>query len=456
LSELGTGAALIQRRDLTDAHVRVAFSLSVLMGALMTAAVWIAAPAIALMFSAPAVTPVLRLVGLVFVLASFGMPAEALMKRAMDYRRLVKVEVTAYAVGFAAVGVTVAMLGYGVWALVWATVGHAAVKSVMLLVMHPHPLRLCFARAEARQLLDFGVGISLSRLAAFASENGDRFVVGRWLGTTALGYYARAFQLMCLPITQFSAILNEVLFPAYSSIQSDNERLRRGFLVSLSVAALVVFPALTTLAVPAPELLVGVFGPQWEPAAAPFQVLALGGAGYCIYNLSDSLVRAKGAVYAKFFYQGVYAACVFAAASIGQEWGIEGVSVGMVLAIAIAYLLMARLSLKLLGATWSSFFFAQWPGVVASGAVGCAVLPLTAVLRAAELSPLVILVASGTVAIAVALVTTLVLPLRWMLPPVAAAVSAVKSIRPDPRAWIAIVTERVMVRHETARSSTLR
>ena len=456
LAEMGTAPAVIQRENLTPTHVRVAFSLSLVTGTLLTAVIWFGAQPMAAVFHTPGVAPVVRLVGLVFVVGSFGTTAEALLQRAMDYRRLVKVEVISYGLGFAVVGVPVASLGYGVWALAWATLAQAAVKSAMLVLMRPHPMRFCLAKSETRELLDFGIGISLGRLAAFAAQNGDAFVVARWLGASALGLYSRAYQLMCLPINEFSSLLNGVLFPAYSSIQSDTARLRRGYLVSLSVSAMVVFPVLTTIGLTAPELMVGVFGSQWAGAARPLQILCVGGAGYCIYNLADSLVRAKGAVFVKFFYHSVYAVCVFAAAVVGQRWGITGVSIGVVLAIGVVYLLMAHLSLKLLDCSWTRFFFAQWSAVVVSCAAAGAGLPVVIALRHAGLPPLAILAGAGAISLAAALAAALLLPSRWLIPTIVPLVEVLRNAVRHPFAWGELLAQVSPVRHELPRPSPLR
>jgi PST family polysaccharide transporter len=275
MAEIGTGPALIQRAEITAKHVRVAWSLSVMCGALVSLGIWMGAPVIAALFRADAAAPVLRLIGLVFVIGSAGTTAESLLQRRMDYRRLLCVELLSYGCGYAVLGITLAALNYGVWALAWGTVAQSTLKTSLLLLLSPHSLRPCLARAEAGQLLNFGVGMTLGRLASFSAQNADYFVVARWLGTTALGFYSRAYQLMCLPIYQFSSILNYVLFPAYSSIQTEPDRLRRGYLGSVCLASLVVFPALTTMAIVAPELMITMFGPQWAPAAPALRILCV-------------------------------------------------------------------------------------------------------------------------------------------------------------------------------------
>jgi PST family polysaccharide transporter len=414
LSEIGTGPALIQRAIITDTHVRAAFSVSVLCGATVTAGIWLGAPLAASLFKAGAVAPVLRVIGLVFVFGSLGTTAEALMMRRMDYRRLLKVEITSYALGYALVGIGLALLHYGVWALAWATVAQTILKTIMLVRMSPHAARPTLAPPEVGQLLNFGLGMTLGRLASFSAQNGDYFVVARWLGTTALGLYSRAYQLMCLPIYQFSSILNSVLFPAYSSIQNDPVRLRRGYLGSLSLSAIVVFPALTTIAIVSPELMIGVFGRQWAPAVVPLQILCLAGCCYCVYNLADSLVRAKGAVYVKFLYNSVYAVCVIGGAYVGRRWDITGVSVGVVAATAIVYLLMAHLSLRLTGSHWRAFFHAQLPGIVVAAGVAGIGVPVAILLRATGLPPLAILAGIASVCGATGVAAALSLPRSWL------------------------------------------
>ena len=416
VSEIGTGPALIQRVTITPIHVRVAFSLSLLCGSLVTLAIWFAAPFAADVFKADGVTPVLRLIGIVFVVGSIGTTAEALMLRAMDYRRLLRVELASYAIGYAVVGIGLAWLQFGVWALAWATIAQAVLKTAMLLVMSPHPARPCVARTEMRQILNFGVGMTLGRLASFAAQSADYFVVARWLGTVALGFYSRAYQIMCLPLYLFSSVLNSVLFSAYSSVQTDADRLRRGYLTSVSLSALVVFPALTTIAIIAPELIVGVFGPQWSPAITPLRILSAAGCFYCIYNLADSLTRAKGAVYMKFVFHGVYAVSVLGAAIVGTRWGIAGVAAGLTASTGLVYVLMAGLSLRLTGSSWRAFFEAQLPGVEVAAVVALIGTPAALMLRSASLHPLLVLGGAGLLCAIVGCAATLTMPRRWLAP----------------------------------------
>jgi PST family polysaccharide transporter len=414
VAEMGTAPALVQRSVITPVHIRVAFTLSVAGGAFVTLAIWACAPLTAAFFNAREVTPVLRLIATIFAIGSFGTTAEALMLRRMDYRGLLKVELVSYGIGYAAVGITLALLRYGVWALAWGTVVQAVIKAAMLFAVSPHPTAPSLARAEIRHLLNFGIGLTLGRLAGFAAQNADYMVVARWLGTTALGLYSRAYQIMCMPIYQFSSILSTVLFSAYSTIQHDHDQLRRGYLSSLCLSALVVFPTLTAIAIMTPELMTGVFGRQWAPAAPPLRILCAAGALYSVCHVADSLVRARGAVYMKFLFNSAYALAVLAGASIGTRWGISGVAAGVLVATTLLYFLMARLTLQLTNTAWRPFLLAQLPGTLTSAAVLAVGVPVASSLRHGGLDPLPTLFFGAAACAVAAMVVMAMMPRRWL------------------------------------------
>src|SRR5215510_2788282 len=414
ISEIGIYYAIVQRKDLTDTHIRVAFTLSTIFGLFFMAVVYMTAPLAGALLRNDEVTPILRLMSMIFLFINLGSTAMGLLQKKLDYRNLLIAELLSYMVGYALVSVSLALLGYGVWALAWASVIQFLLRSALLLWLSPHPKRPSLALEEARQLLTFGVGSSLSTLANYAAVNGDYFVVGRWLGATALGLYSRAFQLMTLPMAQFTSVIASVLFPVYSMIQDEDARLRRAYLNSVSLSAIIVTPALVTLGVAAPEIMSGIFGSEWTGAAAPLTILCAGGSLNAAYTLGDSLARAKGAVYAKFRCHAIYAACVFAGSYIGSRWGIVGVAVGVVVATTVMYLLMAQLVNRLVGAGWKQHFLCQIPGSLIAVSVVIVAVPIIVLLRFAQLPPLVILVGAVTASAAACVIAGLSLPRAWL------------------------------------------
>lgn len=398
-SELGVGPAIVQRPRLEPRHERVGFTLTLLFGLVAFGAVQLAAPAISGLFRMEALTPVLRLVAVVFLLRSVAVIAEKLLQRELRFRVIAAVQVGSYAVGFGVVGVLLALLGFGVWALAFAYLVQATVAAALLLLVRPHPKRPSLERAAALELLTFGGGFTLARVFNQIALEGDNFVVGRWLGAAALGLYGRAYQLMTMPASLFGAALDKVLFPAMARLQHRRDLLATVYRRGVALIALLTLPASAVLFLVAPEFIAVLLGPGWEAVVPPFRVLVLGMLFRTSYKMSDSLARATGAVYRRAWRQGVYAAAVVAGAWIGRGWGLTGVTVGVLVALSINFTLMAQLSLTLTDLRARDLVAvhlrALLPTVVLALAGGAA----AALLRDAGAAPLLVLVGTGASAL---------------------------------------------------------
>jgi PST family polysaccharide transporter len=367
VSNLGLGPALVQRPEIEPRHIETAFTSSVLLGLLLGALVWWGAPAAGAFFHIADVTPVLRALAWVFALQGFGVAAESLLRRELRFRWLANLDVVTYGVGYGAVGITLAALGWGVWALVAGQMAQTLLKTVALVAKRPPRLHGLVERRAFSELLYFGGGFTLAKVANHLALWGDNLVVGRFLGPAALGLYGRAYQLMAAPASAFGTVLDSVLFPAMARVQSDPARLTAAYRRGVALIALAILPVSAALVILAPEAVHVLLGRAWTPVVAPFQVLAIGMLFRTSYKMSDSLARATGAVYRRAWRQGLYAALVIGGAWIGQHWSITGVALGVLAAVTINFLLMAQLSLSVSGLTWSSLWQTHVPGVLVTG-----------------------------------------------------------------------------------------
>jgi O-antigen/teichoic acid export membrane protein len=251
-----------------------------------------------------------------------------------------------------------------------------------------------------RELLFFGGGLTVARIANNLALQGDNLVVGRWLGPAALGLYGRAYQLMSVPAVLLGQALDTVLFPTMARVQDEPPRLRAAYGRAVALVALVACPASAVLVATAPALLAVALGPRWSEVTLPFQVLALGLLFRTSYKLSDSLARATGAVYRRAWRQGVYAALVVGGSWIGQRWGITGVAVGVLGALLVNFLLMAQLSTALTGMSWRAFGAAHVPAARLAAVAGGAAWACTELSSHWGAPALASLLAAGGIALA--------------------------------------------------------
>jgi O-antigen/teichoic acid export membrane protein len=399
-SDLGMGLVIVQRDKLEERHVRTGFTLSALMGLAFGAGIWLAAPALSQLMRMEGLTPVLRAMAIVFPVDSLSLVASALLQRDLQFRTLARVSVAAYVVGYGVVGVTLAFAGFGVWALVYAYLAQTLFVSVALLVVRPHPKRLHFDRASLKEMTYMGAGFSAAQIFNYVALKGDNAVVGRWLGAGALGVYTRAYGLMTMSVTTFGSAFDRVMFPSLAKMQHERERLAVAFRRGTALITLVILPLSAVMFVLAPEVIEVLLGPKWSEVVVPFQVLAVGMLFRTSYKVSSSVARAKGAVYGSAWRQGVYASLVVAGAWAGHFWGVVGVSLGVLVALAAFFLLMAQLSVKITSITWREYVAAHAPAASLTLLVGAEVYVVASGLRSVGAPPSAVLAASlGLVAL---------------------------------------------------------
>jgi PST family polysaccharide transporter len=388
LGNIGIGPALVQRKELDSAHIRSAFTLSILLSSLTGGMVWLVAPLFAQFFRMPQLEDAIRLLAVVFPLRGFALVPQALLQRNLEFRLLAATSASSYLIGYGLVGVVLAWLGFGLRSLIIATICHATLELGLLLGAQPFTKVPAMNRNAIKDLLRFGSGIALSSVLGFFATQGDRLITGRVLGDISLGLYSRAQGLMATTTNLFSKIGSTALFPLVSKVQSSRERLLRAYRTGLSLTGLCVLPLSVLLAVLAPELIHTLLGPAWAEAALPFRILSL----FLLFRTADKLagpvIMASGAVFQLAWIQGVYALLVLAGAALGVRWGVSGVATGVAVAILGHSLLLVWLCLRLTGGHWTVPLDAWLRPSVLALATGLGSGLLTFLLRSSAFDPL--------------------------------------------------------------------
>jgi PST family polysaccharide transporter len=399
-SKLGLGPALVQRPHLEPRHLQTAATASILFGILVGSIIWAGAPLAASFFRMPQVEPILRVLAWVFPLQGLVVVAESLLLKELQFRRLANLDVLSFTCGYGLVGIICASAGLGVWALVAGHIAQSLLKTTILLFISPLPRRLALERRAFAELMYFGGGLTAAKIANHIALDADNIVVGRWLGTAALGIYGRAYQLMATPTRLFGTALDDVLFPILARVQGEVERLATGYRRSVALVAILMMPSSTIFFVLAPEVVHLALGPGWEEVIGPFRVLAVGILLRTSYKMSDSIARSTGAVYRRAWRQFIYAFFVVAGAWVGQHWGVVGVAFGVLGALMINFVVMAQLGLDITRMSWWTFFRAHLPAALLSAVVGCLVWGLITMLRLQGVHPYASLTLAGASAFA--------------------------------------------------------
>lgn len=363
--DLGTSAALIQRKELSDDLISSIFWVNALFGLLSTGIVVLIAPWVALFYHEPQVVPVLRVLSLSFVVSGLSIAQQALLTRQMIFDKLARIELMSVVVG-AVVGIGMAASGMGVWSLVGQTLCGSIVITILLWIASPWRPQRTLDWSEVRSVASYGLNLSGFNILNYFVRNVDKILIGRYLGTTALGYYSVAYRLMLYPLGSVSNVLGRVLFPVFSQIQDDNARFRRAYLRVCASISLVTFPMMLGLWVVAEPFIAAFLGPRWMPVAVVLMILAPVGLVQSIGTTVGHIYMAKGRTDWMFLWGIAVAALLLPSFMVGVRWGIVGVALAYLIVQLIAVYPNFAIPFKLIGLRVRDLAMALWPPLRAS------------------------------------------------------------------------------------------
>ena len=364
-ANLGLGAAIVQRREVDDEYLSTAFWANLASGALLTALVALSGELLGALLREPRVGLVILFLSFRFVIAAGSATQVAMITRRMDFRALSLRSIAASVVAGLA-GVLLAWHHLGVWALVGREIARTVASTLLLYRATGWAPRLRFSWAKFLDLWSFGGPLLLSRLLRYLTGNMDNILIGRYLGSAALGLYAFAYTMFAIPLNDFSAVVHRVLFAALSRLHADGERFKRGFLLATRYVTMVQVPVMTGLALVAPVAIQVVFGRRWAPAAPVVTVLALTTIVGMMTAIAPSGLQAGGRADLQLRRSFLGVLLYLPAFALGLRWGILGVAIGSLAAGLVLLPVDLRYVHETTGATARELLDASTPGLAAS------------------------------------------------------------------------------------------
>lgn len=421
--DLGTSAAVIQRRNLTRQMASSIFVLNGAVGALLAVAMIVLAPAIADLYDTPDIVPVIRVMSIAVVISSLALVQQAMLRRHMRFAAIALANL-ATALTNGLVAIPLAAAGAGVWALVAGVIcGAAAAAFVVWRSSRWVPI-LHFSAADLREVASFSGNLSLFNLIGFAIANADKLIVGRFLGAGALGVYALADRTLMYPVRTVTRVIQEVLFPALSRVQDDNASIRRGYLRACSVIALVAFPAMFGLAAVSGPFVRVVLGERWADAIPLVTVLAPAGAVQAMSHTGGILYRAKGRTDLLFRWGLVAGSVIVGSYVIGLRWGLTGVGVAYGTALVVLAAPALIIPFRLVDLRFTTFLRTLIPYAVSS--LVMVILVVTARVALERNGTAEVIVLASSIAVGASVYTVMMLLFR---PPALGDLAEVAGVR---------------------------
>lgn len=372
--EMGFGAAIIKFHDLEEGELSACFWIT--MGVAITGylGLFIAAPMIAVWFSSPDLTNVLRVVGLGLPLEAFRVVPDGLLRQRLKLDKVSQAEIVA-AVFTIPLVIGLAWGGAGVWALVAGILAKPLVQGVVTFWFIRWFPRFKVYGSRLREVLQYSVATLGARASYVICQQADVFVFGKLFGTAALGFYSMAFQLAELPVNKVSAVINRLTFPIMAKLQTNPEAMRNSLLRIIRLVICATLPMCIGMMLVADDLVRVTLGEKWMEAVPLLQVL-------CMYSVVRSgnvllppVLRARNRANFLFYYHLIALGIMPLAFWAGGHWmGQIGVPMAWLVVYPLLVTWMAREALKEIGMAWKSLWTVLWPLIIATFVMAIAII----------------------------------------------------------------------------------
>lgn len=348
LRDLGTGAALIQKPELRDDTVLAVFWLNNALGMGLAIIVAGAAPLIASLFSAPALTPLLLLLALSFPINGLGIVQQSLLERSSRFALVARIEIVSF-LSALVVAIGSAWLGAGAYSLILQTLTAATLGTVQLWFASNWRPRFAWPASELKGITGFGSNLFAFGFVNYFSRNADAMVIGRFLDAASLGAYSLAYRIMLFPLQNLTAVATRALFPVFSRQHAKPEEIASLYLRTVGVIAFITAPLMAGLFALREPFVDVVLGAKWSQVTGLIAFLAPCGFIQSIVSTTGCVFMARGRTELLFRIGLGCAVVQVASFVIGVRWGVEGVAACYLVATILCAVPALYLVMRLLG-----------------------------------------------------------------------------------------------------------
>ncbi len=294
--------AIIQRDDISDITLKTSFWISVGFGVFLALLVVLLSGPYSRMieiddpvqFGAKSteLRNVLLVLAITLPLRGTTLVNEALMQRAMDFKRLAT-PINGSTILGGIVGVIMAFAGYGIWAMVGQQLVQVLATTVLVFRVDPWRPGMSFSGEKAYELLGFSSGSAIMSLGNVINERGADILIGAMFGPLAVGLYRFASRFVTMLLNIATNALGAISIPELARHQHDPKAFNARVIDLMRASTVLTFPLLAILAINA-QSLIDIMGNEWDDAVLPLQLLCMWAAGRAMLGFVTPMLEALG------------------------------------------------------------------------------------------------------------------------------------------------------------------
>lgn len=365
LGAFGFDVALIQKQTTDRRHWDTVWTLEILVGCIVAAAMTAGAPLVAGFFKEPALVGALGVLAIGSVAQGFQNIGLVAFRTEMRFDREFRFLTAKKLIAF---GVTVplAVILDSYWALVIGQTVSRIAGTALSYWVHPYRPRWCLA--AWRELFNFSKWMLVMAFISYMKERSSDWIIGRAAGPAALGAFNVSYELAALPTTELMAPINRAVFPAYAQLAKESpEALRREYLSVIAMIVLIAAPAILGIAATAPLLVPVMLGPNWSEAVPVLMLLGFFGFTNVIQSNAQAAYLALGRADIPAKLNTVHVIVqIGALIPLTYEYGVVGAAAGYLITAAIMIPVSLGVVLRMLHIPIGTFLARVWRPIAAA------------------------------------------------------------------------------------------
>jgi O-antigen/teichoic acid export membrane protein len=347
LMDLGFSNAIIRKKNPTQEYFNTAFYSNISLGLLSYLLLFMIAPLVANFYEEPRLTILIRVIGIVVIINAFQVVQYNILSRNIDFKAQLKAALPAtFISGLCAV--IMAYAGFGVWSLIAQTIISSIIFTVILWSMDIWRPAFVFSQDSLSEMFGFGSKLFLSGLLNTVFNNIYIIVIAKIFTTTIAGHYFFANKIKELIINQLVTSIQVVTYPALSTFQDDDIRLKAGYRKVIQATTFGLFPAMAIMAALAEPLFIVFLKDKWLPAVPYLQLMCISGLMYPLHSINLNILNVKGRSDLFLYLEIIKKIIILAILGISIQFGVMGILVGQIISSVLSYLPNSYYSGKLI------------------------------------------------------------------------------------------------------------
>ena len=365
----GMANALIQKKDADNLDFSTVFFFNVVVCCVLYVLIFLVAPFIALFYEQPELTAVVRVLCLTVIISGIRNVQQAYVSKTMQFKRFFFATIGGTLVA-AVVGIVMAYMGFGVWALVVQQILNTGVGTLILWIIVKWRPQKQFSLQRLKGLFSYGWKLLAASLIDRMYNELRSLIIGKMYSAADLAYYNRGNQFPNVIVTNINTSIDSVLLPTMSAEQDHRDRVRAMTRRAIKTSTYIMMPLMVGLAVCAEPVVRILLTEVWLPCVPYLRIFCFTFALYPIHTANLNAIKAMGRS-DMFLKLEIIKKIVGLIALVSTMWfGVIWMAYSLLFTAVISSIINAFPNKKLLNYSYTNQILDMCPQIILSGIMG--------------------------------------------------------------------------------------